>query len=234
MILNSKKGGKRLPTLTNPGTAADLAQGKQLIDQNGEIITGCVRTTESGSLVILGGDFVTYGYWTDPSQVNHYQVSIRGTVTSTYGNLLRNGSEFQVSRPAEEFGNATAADVATGKTFTSEAGVKVTGTGLLSQTLMAQITGPYMDTFEMVGPGGLVQRRGQAILEQTPIIVPGSVIFISILANSGQRYIPSSNPGFSDAYWVDNITDNLGYQMSYGAFIAQYGQTTYQINFTQR
>ena len=131
--------GIQLPTLTNPGAAADLANGKQLIDQNGEIITGCVRTTESGSLVILGGDFVTYGYWTDPSQVNHYQVSIRGTVTSTYGNLLRNGSEFQVSRPAEEFGNATAADVAAGKTFTSTAGVKVTGTAA-SMPAMATVT----------------------------------------------------------------------------------------------
>lgn len=218
--------GVQLPTLTNPGAAADLSEGKQLIDQNGEIVTGLVQTIEQGHSSPMGGTSVVFQ--------NGNTISIRGTVTPTYGKLYKNGSRFEANLAASNFGNATAADVAAGKTFTSEAGVKVTGTGLLSQTLTAQITGPYMDTFEMVGPGGLVQRHGQAILEQTPIIVPGSVIFISILANSGQRYIPSSNPGFSNAYWVDNITDSLGYQMSYGAFIAQYGQTTYQINFTQR
>lgn len=33
-------GGMSLPALTNPGTAADLLTGKQLIDQNGNVLTG--------------------------------------------------------------------------------------------------------------------------------------------------------------------------------------------------
>ena len=41
--------GTQLPTLTNPGTAADMAQGKQLIDQNGEIVTGTLRESTAGS-----------------------------------------------------------------------------------------------------------------------------------------------------------------------------------------
>lgn len=32
--------GTQLPTLTNPGTTADLVSGKELIDQNGSVITG--------------------------------------------------------------------------------------------------------------------------------------------------------------------------------------------------
>ena len=230
MIVNEGGGGKKLPTLTNPGTVTDMMAGKQLIGQDGEIVTGRLPVMVSQST----------GY--SPTADSVSLVGAPSTTTTwicmnwnvPMDMILREGGNFRLERVSTDFGNATAADVTTGKTFTSAAGVKVTGTGLLAQTLTAQITGPYMDTFEMVGPGGLVQRHRQAILEQTPIIVPGSVIFISILANSGQRYIPSSNPGFSDAYWVDNITDNLGYQMSYGAFIAQYGQTTYQINFAQR
>lgn len=38
--VNSLPEGTQLPTLSNPGTASDLASGKQLIGQNGNIITG--------------------------------------------------------------------------------------------------------------------------------------------------------------------------------------------------
>lgn len=40
MIINTFAGGIQLPKLDNPGTAADLVEGKQLIGQSGEIITG--------------------------------------------------------------------------------------------------------------------------------------------------------------------------------------------------
>lgn len=38
--VNDLPKGTQLPALSNPGTAADLASGKQLIDQNGNVITG--------------------------------------------------------------------------------------------------------------------------------------------------------------------------------------------------
>lgn len=40
MIVNPSMQGKSLPELTSPGTASDLAEGKQLIDENGEIVEG--------------------------------------------------------------------------------------------------------------------------------------------------------------------------------------------------
>ena len=40
MIFQPQIIGKALPTLTNPGTAADLLSGKQLIDANGNVLTG--------------------------------------------------------------------------------------------------------------------------------------------------------------------------------------------------
>ena len=43
--------GIQLPTLTNPGAAADLANGKQLIDQNGEIVNGTVEDVSVGRTV---------------------------------------------------------------------------------------------------------------------------------------------------------------------------------------
>lgn len=43
MILN-QNGGTPLPTLSNPGSAADLRSGKQLLNGDGEIVTGSMAT----------------------------------------------------------------------------------------------------------------------------------------------------------------------------------------------
>lgn len=125
--------GTQLPTLTNPGTAADLANGKQLIDQNGEIVTGLVQTIEQGYSSPMGGTSVVFQ--------NGNTISIRGTVTPTYGKLYKNGSGFEANLAASNFGNATAADVASGKTFTSTAGVAVAGTGQFLKFGIFQYTG---------------------------------------------------------------------------------------------
>lgn len=55
--------------------------------------------------------------------------------------LFRKGAGFTASLNASNFGNATAADVLFGKTFTSEAGVKVSGTGQFFKILASEITG---------------------------------------------------------------------------------------------
>ena len=43
-------GGVELPTLTNEGTASDLLAGKQLIDGNGNVVTGTI-TTQSAKTI---------------------------------------------------------------------------------------------------------------------------------------------------------------------------------------
>lgn len=51
--------------------------------------------------------------------------------------VLRSGAPVQILAPPAAFGDATAADVAAGKTFTSSAGVKVTGTGTIAEITTA-------------------------------------------------------------------------------------------------
>lgn len=46
MIFNTSLYGKSLPDLNNPGTANDLRQGKQLIDKDGNILTGTIPTVK--------------------------------------------------------------------------------------------------------------------------------------------------------------------------------------------
>lgn len=111
--------GADLPTLTNPAGAGDIAAGKQAIRQDGGVVTGNVPTPNS---VTLEDGTVEVG------------VSIGGggvflaTGTMASDNLLRAGKTVQVSMAASAFGNAEAADVAAGKTFTSGAGIAIAGT----------------------------------------------------------------------------------------------------------
>ena len=111
--------GADLPALTNPAGAGDIAAGKQAIRQDGGVVTGNVPTPNS---VTLEDGTVEVG------------VSIGGggvflaTGTMASDNLLRAGKTVQVSMAASEFGNAEAADVAAGKTFTSAAGIAIAGT----------------------------------------------------------------------------------------------------------
>lgn len=56
--------GVELPSLTNEGTAADLLSGKQLIDSDGEVVTGTIPTKTSSNLSASGATVtVPAGYY---------------------------------------------------------------------------------------------------------------------------------------------------------------------------
>lgn len=64
MIFNPSFGGKALPILTNPGTAGDLLEGKQLIDQDGNPLTGTIPTKTSSDLTASGSSIIVpAGYY---------------------------------------------------------------------------------------------------------------------------------------------------------------------------
>ena len=113
--LNGKsvgEGGLTLPTLTNPGTADDLAKDKELIDENGNIVTGSVTTYDSHT-----------GWINRTPSVDGENVKLTVTTNTPY--LFRKG--VYMKSPLSNFGDATAEDVAVGKTFTSASGLKVEG-----------------------------------------------------------------------------------------------------------
>lgn len=107
-----------LPTLTTPGTANDLASGKQLIDATGNVVTGNVPVVTM--LTATQDDaFVSFN-----AQDNRISMS------DNFGKrqIVEGNASVIVSAPASEFGDASAGDVAKGKTFTSQNGLKVVGT----------------------------------------------------------------------------------------------------------
>ena len=56
--------GTQLPTLTNPGSTSDLLSGKELIDQDGNVVTGNIPTKTSSDLISSGATVtVPTGYY---------------------------------------------------------------------------------------------------------------------------------------------------------------------------
>lgn len=110
MIVNEGiGGGKKLPALTTPGVAANLLSGKQLIDQNGAIVTGTMtnRGNVSQSLNAGGSYTIPSGYHAGGGKVTANSLSSQTSAT------------------------ATAADIRSGKTAWVN-GSRITGTGQMA------------------------------------------------------------------------------------------------------
>ncbi len=69
------------------------------------------------------------GVWVDDHGVDYYVINITAPkMRATSDGIYTPDTKMRITPLASAFGNATAADVAKGKTFTSEAGLLVTGT----------------------------------------------------------------------------------------------------------
>ena len=98
--------GTQLPTLTNPGTSSDLLSGKELIDQDGSIITGTNPYEKSS---------------TDAAIANE------ATLISQIQTVLNDKASANIELPTLT-NPGTSADLLSGKELIDQSGNKVTGT----------------------------------------------------------------------------------------------------------
>ena len=105
--------GIELPALTKPASGKEIFYGYEAIDQNGGKLTGetpvVASSTSAGTPSVSGTNLLLKS----AAQDNGLHIAEGGTVG--------------LITALTNLGNATAADVASGKTFTSSAGLKVTG-----------------------------------------------------------------------------------------------------------
>lgn len=126
-------------------TADDLAKGVTCHDKSGNPITGTL--TENNKLKIVNNSqaidyYVSTSY--GGTKIPFIRVSAKLKPDTNNEKTIINGEQtITITNVASNFGNATAADVAKGKTFTSAAGVKVTGTAeTTSGPKIAHVTNP--------------------------------------------------------------------------------------------
>ena len=105
-------GGVELPTLANEGSAEDLVEGMQLIDQNGNPVTGTMEW--------IRPYFSNPTLYVDKSE-SEFVIELNNTKRGYIGSNAR------VAVESELVGDATADDVSEYATFTSKNGVKIPG-----------------------------------------------------------------------------------------------------------
>lgn len=122
LIAGYNAGG--LDTSDATATASDMAKDKTAY-VNGKKVTGNVSVIKSEGGQTFSGPSITPSYESSTSEIKLQSSYIADT-------LVRKGSKVGIVSKASNFGDAVAADVAAGKTFTSEAGLKVTGAHVCS------------------------------------------------------------------------------------------------------
>ena len=122
LIAGYNAGG--LDTSDATATASDMAKDKTAY-VNGKKVTGNVSVIKSEGGQTFSGPSITPSYESSTSEIKLQSSYIADT-------LVRKGSKVGIVSKASNFGDAVAADVAAGKTFTSEAGLKATGTHVCS------------------------------------------------------------------------------------------------------
>lgn len=131
MIVNEGRPGKKLPTLTNPGVAGDLLSGKQLIGQDGNIITGTIPSKASTDISVSGRTVtVPAGYY--PSQAKK---SIASATQATPSITVSSGGLITASA-TQSAGYVTSGTKSATKQLTTQAGKTVTP-GRTQQTAVA-------------------------------------------------------------------------------------------------
>ena len=167
-------------------TASNIESGKTAY-VNGDKITGTLPTASRVGYAPLTSNnaTVTETKYTDTLGNTHTMIRVKATsATAPSGKAIINPSSTEVFVEANpsDFGNATAADVTSGKTFTSSAGLKVTGT----RTSSSGSSGSGIDTSDATA-------SASDILSGKTAYVNGSKITGTIKSKAAATVTPSTS-----------------------------------------
>ena len=175
VTVNVPAGG--IDTSDATATAGDIAKNKTAYVNGGKV---------NGALPdYLSDEGATFAAnYTQVSDYNDSMFLCRGS--NSGDKILRDGAYANVYTRKNVFGNATAADVAEGKTFTSTAGLKVTGTHVCSGGLDTSDATATVDNVE----------EGKTFYSNSGVKETGT---LQVYSNTG-KVISSNNISFNGEY----------------------------------
>lgn len=99
MIVQPNFSGTTLPALTNPGAAADLLSGKQLIDQDGNIVTGSMASVShpNPSISVSSSGLITASHTQSSGKVTGGTTSATQQLTTQAAKTVTPGTSSQTA-----------------------------------------------------------------------------------------------------------------------------------------
>ena len=217
--------GKVVFDVTNDTvTPNDLVKGVTAHDKSGTAITGTVEvghpTTKSSDV------YAEFNETPLPGGSIYKTLSLTGKSTDDV--LMRKGTNYTVALESSNFGNATAADVAKGKTFTSQTGLKQVGTLNVSTTeptLQAKSVTPTASE-QVVTPDASYDGLSQVTVAGDANLTAENIKHgISIFGVLGTLATAASDNN-AEAYVIDATNPTVSFKTSGTIKVYGYGYTT--------
>ena len=223
--------GTTLPTLSNPGNAADLRSGKQLIDQSGNKITGTLATVTQAtpSITVNSAGLITAsatqsaGYVASGTKSATKQLPTKSAATITPGTsnqTIAAGSYLTGTQTIKGDSNLVAGNIKSGVSIFGVSGSYVGSGGGSNNEAIITITSEdnYIVSVLYLDPSGKMQNYGLKkginnikIMKYSPLFITRTYVGLTqlnslyLLASYIAMQIPSasSQTFFYDMYYTD-------------------------------
>lgn len=209
--------GGGIDTSDATAAATDIARDKTAY-VDGAKVTGTLYNVGSGSSILTDGDI-------DSVVDDCLRVQ---TDSMPSDRIFRTGSRVRVDVPMSDFGNATAADVANGKTFTSSNGLKVTGSHVCEAGLD---TSDATATASDIASGKTAYVNGIKVTGQANVVKTTSFTLqaaISEMPSGGVSQITNT----TDTNNFKNSFTNIGQINGKNVFVYKSGNYVYVWNIS--